>query len=241
MALRTAAAPALGAVPGLVHGFEQRAPREGPETHEQSLSRVAEALEGAGRLLLLKQVHGASVVEAPWEGTPEADASVASGAGWLLGIKTADCLPVLLVDPERRLVAAAHAGWRGTAAGVAARAVEALVRRGSRPEDLLAALGPGIGPCCYEVSTDLADRFEAAFGAGVVDRSRPAPRLDLWESNARALVAAGLLPARIDRLERCTACERPLFFSHRRDGGATGRQVAWIAPGAASGAISGAR
>ena len=77
MALRTAGVPALGAIPGLVHGFEQRAPRQGAETLEESLSRVADALEGAGRLLLLKQVHGASVVEAPWDGTPDADASVA--------------------------------------------------------------------------------------------------------------------------------------------------------------------
>src|SRR5512141_911446 len=117
MALRTVTVPALAAIPGLVHGEERRA-------------RVVRALDGQGRLLLLKQVHGATVVEAPWNGSPEADASVAIGPGWLLGIKTADCLPVLLVDPRRGLVAAAHAGWRGTAAGVAARAVAALVARG---------------------------------------------------------------------------------------------------------------
>ena len=171
MALRTATAPALGAIPGLVHGFEQRAVRDGAETHEESRARVAEALEGSGRLLLLKQVHGARVVEAPWDQTPEADASVAASAGWLLGIQTADCLPVLLVDPARGLVAAAHAGWRGTVAGVAARAVEALATRGSRPEDLLAALGPGIGPCCYEVGDELREAFGGS-GAGFF---RPGP------------------------------------------------------------------
>lgn len=228
MALRTAAVPALGAIPGLVHGFEQRAPCEGAETPWESLSRVAEVLEGAGRLLLLKQVHGASVVEAPWEGTPEADASVASGAGWLLGIKTADCLPVLLVDPERRLVAAAHAGWRGTAAGVAARAVEALVRRGSRPEDLLAALGPGIGPCCYEVGDELRE----AFGASGADFFRPGPNdrphLDVRAANVRQLLDAGLRPGAIHHVADCTRCRADLYHSYRRDGKAAGRMISFV-------------
>jgi YfiH family protein len=201
-------------------------------------SRVAEnwrLLEVATGLSFarVRQVHGTRVVtaEAPCAPCDEADAVVSRTSGVAACVAVADCVPVLIADPASGAVAAVHAGWRGTVARAAAAAVEALAARGgSRPRDLLAAIGPSIGPCCYEVSHDLAARFEAAFGPGVVDRSRPAPRLDLWEANARALGAAGLLPERIDRLARCTACEHRLFFSHRRDAGATGRQVAWISP-----------
>jgi len=228
MALRIATVPALGAIPGLVHGFEQRAPRDGAETREESQARVAQALQGNGRLLLLKQVHGSSVVEAPWDGMPEADAAVVSGAGWLLGIKTADCLPVLLADPERRLVAAAHAGWRGTAARVAARAVAALVARGSRPEDLLAALGPGIGPCCYEVGDELRE----AFGASGARFFRPGPNsrlhLDVRAANVRQLLDAGLGPAALHHVADCTRCRADLYHSYRRDGKASGRMISFV-------------
>src|SRR6266508_620605 len=138
--LRAITAPALDGVPDLVHGFEQRLGLARGEDREESRRRVGRALEGRGRLLLLKQVHGAAVAVAPWEERPEADAAVATGPRLLLGIETADCLLILIVDPRRRTVAAAHAGWRGTASGVAARAVEALVAAGSAREDLLAAL-----------------------------------------------------------------------------------------------------
>src|SRR6185295_15096411 len=179
--------PALLEIPGLVHGFERRLPEASPESRDETRRRVAAALRGQGRLLSLKQVHGAQVAEAPFEGFPEADAAVASASGLILGIETADCLPVLLVDPRRRAVAAAHAGWRGTAAGVAARAVEALVAAGSRPEDLLAALGPGIGACCYEVGEEL----KAAFGPEGAAFFRPGPRgrphLDVRAANRAAL------------------------------------------------------
>jgi YfiH family protein len=188
----------------------------------------------------VRQVHGARVVTAAAASAPcdEADAVVSRTAGVAACVAVADCVPVLIADPASGAVAAVHAGWRGTVARAVAAAVEALTAGGgARPRDLLAAIGPSIGPCCYEVSPELASRFEEAFGAGVVDRRRPAPRLDLWEANARALGAAGLLPERIDRLARCTACEDRLFFSHRRDAGATGRQAAWIAPDIAGGAV----
>jgi YfiH family protein len=182
----------------------------------------------------VRQVHGARVLtaDAPCAPREEADAVVSRTPGVAACVAVADCVPVLIADPATGAVAAVHAGWRGTVGLAAKAAVERLVALGgSRAAGLIAAIGPSIGPCCYEVSEDLSLRFEAAFGEGVVDRTGAAPRLDLWECNARALGAAGLLPERIDRLRRCTACERDLFFSHRRDGGATGRQVAWIAPG----------
>jgi len=203
--------------------------------------RRLEATTGLG-FARVRQVHGAHVVaaDAPCAPGAEADAVVSQTPGVAACVSVADCVPVLIADPASGAVAAVHAGWRGTIARAAAAAVEALVARcGARPGELLAAIGPSIGPCCYEVSDDLAARFEEAFGEGVVDRRRAAPRLDLWEANARALAAAGLPGPRIDRLGRCTSCERHLFFSHRRDGGSTGRQVAWIAPAGAARDIAG--
>jgi hypothetical protein len=228
MCLRTATVPALSAVPGLVHGFEQRAPSDGAETADEARARVARALEASGRLLLLSQVHGAEVVEAPWEARPNADAAVARASGWLLGIQTADCLPVLLVDPERHLVAAAHAGWRGTAAGVASRAVEALVARGSRREDLVAALGPAVGACCYEVGEELRE----AFGPSGAKFFRPGPRgrphLDVRAANVRQLLDSGLRPEAVHHVTDCTRCRADLYPSYRRDGRAAGRMISFV-------------
>lgn len=227
MELRAATVPALSAVPGLVHGFGQRL-GPGPETREDTSARVRAALESSGRLLLLRQVHGTTVVAAPWEGTPEADAALATTPGLLVGIATADCLPVLLVDPTRRAVAAAHAGWRGTAGGIAARAVEALRAAGSRADDLLAALGPGIGPCCYEVGEDV----RTAFGPGGERLFRPGPRgrphLDVRAANARQLEDAGVPPTRIHLVEDCTSCRSELYYSYRRDGAGTGRMISFV-------------
>lgn len=228
MSLRVTAVAALGAVPGLVHGFERRLGPASRETRELSRERVAGSLEASGRLLLMKQVHGAHVVRAPWEGTPEADAATACDPGLILGVETADCLPVLLVDPRRRAVAAVHAGWRGTAAGVAGRAVEALLAAGSRSEDLLAALGAGIGPCCYEVG----DELRAAFGPRGSEFFRPGPRgrphLDVRAANRRQLLEAGLVPGRIHDVDECTYCREDLYHSHRREGPRAGRMISFV-------------
>ena len=228
MSLRTATVPALSAVPGLVHGFEQRAPSDGAETADEARARVARLLEASGRLLLLKQVHGAAVAEAPWNERPQADAAVANAPGWLLGIQTADCLPVLLVDPRRRAVAAAHAGWRGTAAGVAARAVEALATRGSRPEDLVAALGPAVGACCYEVGEELREAFGPCGAAFFRPGPRGRPHLDVRAANVRQLLDAGLPPDAVHHVADCTRCRADLYHSYRRDGRAAGRMISFV-------------
>src|SRR6266702_4136811 len=204
--LRAITAPALDGVPDLVHGFEQRLGLARGEDREESRRRVAHALAARGRLLLLKQVHGAAVTVAPWDGTPEADAAVAVGPRLLLGVETADCLPILIVDPRRRAVAVAHAGWRGTAAGVTTRAVEALVAAGSQPGDLLAALGPS---------------GAAFFRPG----PRGRPHLDLRAANLEQLVAAGLPARQIDHVRDCTACRADLYHSYRRDGPGAGRMI----------------
>ncbi|MBI3932285.1 MAG: peptidoglycan editing factor PgeF [Acidobacteria bacterium] len=224
--LRIATVPALEALPGCAHGFEQRLGPAGWESRESGQRRVAGALASAGRLLLLRQVHGAGVRAAPWDATPEGDAAVAEAPGFLLGIETADCLPILLADPGRRAVAAVHAGWRGTAAAVARAGVAALVEGGSKPADLVAALGPAIGPCCYEVG----DEVREALGPGGDGCFRPGPRgrphLDLRAANERQLREAGVV--RIHHVPDCTFCHADLYHSFRREGKDAGRMISFI-------------
>ncbi len=179
-----------------------------------------------------RQVHGARVLRADGPSPPaeEADVVVTRRAGVAACVSIADCVPVLVADPETGAVAAVHAGWRGTLARAAAEGVRALsAETGTAPASMLAAIGPSIGPCCYEVSEDLAARFASDLGADLV-RPGAGPKLDLWAANAAVLRAAGVREDRIEVLGRCTACERDLFFSHRRDAGRTGRQIAFIAP-----------
>lgn len=231
-ALRAATVAAFEALPGLVHGFEQPGGGRG-ESRDESRSRVGMALRPYGRLLLLRQVHGATVRAAPWaDERPEGDASVCAAPGFLLGIETADCLPLLLVDPRRRAVAAVHAGWRGTVAGVARAAVDDLVAGGSRRGDLAVALGPAIGACCYEVGEELRAPFEAAFGEASAAFFVPGPRgrahLDVRAANALQLERAGLRPERLHHVRDCTRCRADLYPSYRRDGAGAGRMISFI-------------
>jgi YfiH family protein len=200
-------------------------------------ARVAEnwrRLESATglRFARVQQVHGARAhhAVAATEPLEEADVVVSRTAGLAACVSVADCVPILLGDPATGVVAAVHAGWRGTLARAAEEGVRALERAtGASADRVLAAVGPSIGPCCYEVSPDLGERFRAGIAPAVV-RPGARPRLDLWEANALVLEASGVGRERIEVLGRCTSCERDLFFSHRRDGGRTGRQMAFIAP-----------
>ena len=162
-----------------------------------------------------RQVHGAAVVRAGTRGE-EADAIWTDDAGEAVMVVTADCVPVALIRIGGRPgVALVHVGWRGLLGGVVAAAVDAL---GGRL--VAAAIGPGIGRCCYDVGDDVADPIRAAFGAGLVSGGR----LDLPGAVERALRNAGCV--RVDRLDECTSCHPERYFSHRRDAGLTGRQGA---------------
>ncbi len=184
------------------------------------------------RLATVHQVHGAAVALADGRAAEalaatDADALVAAEPGRCVGVYTADCVPVLLDDGEGR-VAAAHAGWRGTVAGVAAAAVEALVSRGARRDRIAAALGPSIGPCCFEVGADVAARF----GRFAVARPGGArPHVDLWAANAAQLAAAGVPRERIDASPPCSMCDEERFYSFRRDGGSIGQMLSFIVAG----------
>lgn len=157
----------------------------------------------------------------------EGDALIARTPGTRVGIRTADCIPLLLADERLRAVAAVHAGWRGTVQGIAARTVEALVRTfGSRPEDLHAAIGPGIGSCCFEVGPEVAAEFRVLFPErDDLDRRT---HVDLAEANRRQLAAAGILSSRIYCGAPCTVCAAGEFHSWRRDGERAGRMVSVV-------------
>ncbi len=216
---------AFDAVPGLVHGFDPGG-HPIPASRDEERTRLAARLLPHGRLNLLAQVHGAVVQDAPWEGRPQGDASFAARPGELLGIESADCQPVFIVDVRAGRVAAAHAGWRGTVARVAAAALSRLVAAGSDPRDLIAGLGPAIGACCYEVG----DEVVAAFGAGSERFFSPGkgerPHLDVRAANVAQLVAGGIAAERIHHILDCTRCGAG-FPSYRRDGGSAGRILSY--------------
>jgi hypothetical protein len=142
-----------------------------------------------------------------------------------VAIRTADCVPILLADPEGRRVSAVHSGWRGTDSKISAQAVESLVADGTRPGRLVAAVGPHIRSCCYQVSEELARRFQQRFDEQTAVRRDGHWYLDLARAVRRTLVEAGIPEDRIDLLSDCTSCDTERFFSHRRDKGVTGRHL----------------
>ena len=172
-------------------------------------------------LATLRQIHSDIIVYAGRDGCwAEGDALLSDTVGLWVGVKTADCLPILLVDARHRAVAAAHAGWRGAVSGIARKTVAAMAARwNTRPEDLLAAIGPGIGPCCFEVGPEVAVQF-----------GEPAQRtrIDLPDAVRRQLLTAGLDPTRIETARLCTACLAGEFHSYRRDREKAGRMISFI-------------
>jgi len=176
------------------------------------------------------QVHGCEIAKPAVAGrlALEADALLAD-ASLGVGVVTADCVPILLADPEAQKAAAVHAGWRGTLKGIVRHAVQALVLEGADHRRLLVAIGPCIRPCCYQVSADLLSDFVQAFGPGV---QRPGSRLDLALANREHITSLGIPEANVDDLGECTRCARKgdmyAYFSHRRSGDAAGRQLSWV-------------
>ncbi len=187
------------------------------ERVDENLRRAAESV-GAQRedLFAAYQVHGRAVtlVERDTPPRPKCDVLITSSPDRTLLLRYADCTPVLLADTRRHVIGLAHAGWRGSAVRAAGAAVQALGEAfGTDPRDLVAGIGPAIGPCCYEVGDDVVTAFA----------DRPwlfANRhLDLWEANRQALIEAGVPPEHIDMAGVCTQCQSDRFFSHRANGG----------------------
>jgi polyphenol oxidase len=263
----------LAKIPWLVHGFSTRpggtSVLDGKKvlnlgfmewdsreavTENRRLFQSAVAAKDAA-LLPLKQIHS-DVVHlflTPAADPPKGDASLTNAPGPLLGVQTADCVPILLVDPKKHVVAAVHAGWRGTLARIAQKTIGRMqLEFGCKPADLLAALGPSIGPCCYEVGVELVTKFTAQFADAhdYFDEPRtgdepnpiqwlnmappghqPPPKsvhLDLRKANRSQLIASGLRPNNIYSTDLCTACRTDLFFSYRREGPLSGRLMSVV-------------
>jgi YfiH family protein len=268
----------LSKLPWLVHGFSTRlggfsrayggkalnlgfTQDDSKATVERNRAAFLRELGSGGELpelVTLRQVHSTIIrfVDEPSETQLAGDGLVTSTPGLLLGIQTADCLPIILVDSKRRAAGVFHAGWRGTVKRIIEKGVgEMFLRFGSRPRDLKAAIGPGIHGCCYQVGAEVREQFEAQFAYAaklfrevaqsdpvrekypmLVLTARPPghgvlPKkifLDLVEANRQQLLAAGVPAKSIEASPLCTSCNTDLLFSYRAEKGRTGRMMAVV-------------
>jgi YfiH family protein len=270
-------ADALRNIPWLVHSFSTRLGgqselngkrilnlgftdwdnRKAVEKNRAKLVSVLDAREMA--LAPLRQFHSDLIYffEKPAAQPPRADAGITRAPGILLAVQTADCVPILLADTKQRAIAAIHAGWRGTLKRIVMKTIGRMqMMLGTRPQDLIAALGPAIGGCCYEVGPEVAQAFAGQFAAardwfeGPFDQlaagdtpnplqwltmvppghQPPAPcvNLDLRAANRWQLLESGVWPGNIFASELCTSCRTDLLFSFRREGSVSGRLMAVI-------------
>lgn len=200
---------------GAAVGFDPKNTVFTKQVHSDIVQRVGRQDCGRGLVYPVEEARDGLVTDEP---------------GVALTIFSADCTPVLLIDPVARAIGAAHAGWRGTAAGIAARTVEAMCREfGCRPENLRAAIGPCISQCCFETDSDVPEAMLAALGAEAQSAIRPAGEkyyVDLKQLNALWLRRAGV--TEIDISCDCTACQPQRFWSHRRVGNQRGSLAAVI-------------
>lgn len=253
------AADGIEAAAGVAHGFSTReggvsegmwaslnlgvSRGDDPDHVRENYRRFLDAVGAhGGKLAMSNQIHKdvvRVVTSADWKTDPyekvgyEADGLMTATPGVALLVFSADCLPVLFYDPVRRAVAAVHAGWRGTAAGIVTRAVERMGDvYGSRPEDILAAIGPGISKCCFETHEDVPNAMMAAVSSPALQyiqiKENGKYAVDLKGINARRLERAGLDPAHIAVSGDCTACRTDLYWSHRKMGTNRGSMAAVI-------------
>jgi polyphenol oxidase len=235
----------LSRVGSVVHGFTGRQDQEtalaGTLGLDPALPRketlqnrqaVLDALGlAATTWISLRQVHGEAIVQVTREAgrSIEADGLWTRDQGAALAILTADCVPILFTNRTGTFVGAVHAGWRGTRAKIAAKMAERLSTQGVACADLLVALGPAIGPCCFAIGEDVAQSLAQAFptSAEAIRFDKAQCQADLWALNRTALEEVGVPHTAIEEIRLCTHCDRR-FFSHRRDHGVTGRQAGVI-------------
>jgi polyphenol oxidase len=186
----------------------------------------------ADELVVTKHVHGTAVwrVGEPLPEPPEFDGLVSDRPGAVLGAFAADCIPMVFADAEARVCGAAHSGWRGTVAGVAANVVARMQEAGAAQARVRVALGPSIGPCCFEVGPEVVAAFRERFGAldGLVVPGPRKDHIDLRRATRAVLEGAGVPPENVDDAPPCTRCEPARFFSYRRDGKAGGVHMGFI-------------
>ena len=236
-------------LPGFVHGFPERTGgvstgaraslnlgwRWGDDkaTVEENRTRLAaHAGYDHAQLQVMRHVHGTNVwkVGEPLADDAEFDGLVTDRVGPVLPAFAADCIPMLFAEPDARVCGAAHAGWRGTVHGIARNVVARLIELGAQADRIRVALGPSIGPCCFEVGPEVVDEFRAAFGEvpGMVVQGPHKDHIDLRVASRAVLERAGVRPENIDTDPPCTRCEADRFFSYRRDGREGGVHMAFI-------------
>ena len=245
---------ALTLAPLARHVFTSRDVSFRGDSAERDVARLGDAFGvNRGDIVFVSQVHGRTVLHVhpgPAPAAAEADAIVSTAPGRVIAVRVADCVPILLADTSRRVVAAVHAGWRGTCAGIAQETVRAIEALGIPPADLVCALGPSIGPCCYDVDERVRTSFLAATPASAEASARlaeaPAARrrptsaawftksgerrwlLDLWRANVDQLESAGVPGSSISTAGICTKHNLDICFSYREEGPGGGRMVAAI-------------
>lgn len=184
------------------------------------------------RVVTVTAAHGGRGATSLHDALPGVDALVTSEPGILLSSYYADCVPLLFLDPVRRVVALAHAGWKGTVLGIGVQTVRHMVGEyGCRAENILAAVGPAIGPCCYEVDATVMEAVEKCWPGGPVPARPGQPGhwwLDLPAVNRRLLLGEGVGEGNITMADCCTACRDDLFYSYRKQNGYTGRMASLI-------------
>lgn len=204
-----------------------------PMLVSQNLQKISETIGfNLSRLVNIKQVHGDHIykVEAGMSAkNMEADAVMTNQEDIAISIKTADCVPILMVDPANNAIAAVHAGWKSTIKNIVSKTVSAMGDHyGTRPGDLIAAIGPHINSCCFQVSGEVKGEFQKAFpgSIGIIENNN----INLGQANINQLIDSGLIESNITTIGGCTSCNSEEFFSHRRDGadGATGRELSLI-------------
>ncbi|MBP2680427.1 MAG: multicopper polyphenol oxidase [Candidatus Krumholzibacteriota bacterium] len=203
------------AIVAQVLGFEPELFTAAEQVHGSSVAVVRASDGGRGAVAAEDTLRGV-------------DALVTNEPGVALTILVADCVAVSLYDTRGNAIAMVHAGWKGTLGRIVGKAVAAMIREyGTRPADIVAGLGPAVGPCHYPVGDDVAGAFRAEFGADAEGYFEPGPggqvALDLWKANRAELVSAGVPPGKIECGRMCSACSPDLFYSYRRDGARTGR------------------
>jgi polyphenol oxidase len=232
----------IGGVSGGCYSSLNFSVREGdPEEHVKRNYQITAAAFAVSpeQFLTVRQVHGDGILvikepdfRIPEGKLPEYDGIITNQTGIAVGIKTADCVPVLIVDRIKRIVGVVHAGWRGTALKIAAKAVMRFREDFlSATEDMIAAIGPSIGPCCYQVDAQVVRAMGPDGGTDSYFRACKEDgrwMLDLPSLNRRHLLEAGLNPENIEMSGLCTSCLPDLFYSHRGESGKTGRQLNFL-------------
>lgn len=224
--------------PGLIHGFSTREFGDCNFLSKSNWQNIDQFLAALGlkkkNLVLMEQIHGRKIKKVGQEHRNQilagVDGLVAKERDLILGIKMADCLPMLFFDSRTKIIGVVHSGWQGVLKKIPQKMIEMMIKLGSLPEDILVAIGPYIRSCCYNVSAQRKRRFEKEFGSPkrMITRHEGKNYLDLSVPTVLQLVHSGVLKKNIDLSDLCTACQEKEFYSYRREGEKAGRMLSVI-------------